>query len=73
MEPMNPATAGMLLAVQAALRAIIAAHPEPEKLRDALHSERESSLAHILVTSNSDIAIDAFVDYFDGLGPCASS
>lgn len=68
MNEIEQSTAGMLFAVQAVLRALIAAHPEPSALRAELHEERESTLAWLLGQSTPERTIDACRDFLDHLG-----
>jgi hypothetical protein len=62
-------SAGIAFAMQAALRALLKAHPKIDELLPVLKHEGEESLAHLLNMGVPDRAIEAFRDVWNGLVP----
>lgn len=69
MNETQEALAGMMFAVQATLRALIASHPNPIRFAAAFHEERETTIVTLLARSNADRSVHACQDFFAGLLP----
>ncbi|HOX69274.1 MAG TPA: hypothetical protein PKV56_15545 [Burkholderiaceae bacterium] len=70
-DNIEAATFGMFHAVQVAIRALIATHPDPSSLVQAFAAEHLESMSMLLASPFPDASIDAYKDFLRGCAPNA--
>lgn len=69
-KPVNTDVAyGMMAAIQVALRAMIASHPDADALIRAFHEEHEGTMAFLIAQDVPDNVLEVYQDTLKGISP----
>jgi len=73
MDPkdLQASMAGIIMALQDAIRALGMTHPATDVLARAMHNEREETIATLLANGSPDLTIAAYRDIIDSIRPHA--
>ena len=72
-QPIKPVTNdvafGMMTAIQVAIRALIASHPNPAALLEAFREEHEGTMAFLIAQDVPDSVIEVYHDTLQAISP----